>query len=236
MSLARVTSVMTALALATLGLVGCSGGGGTGDLLTAPGDPIPTTCTSADYAPIGYAAAGNPACLYHREVIDFSHPGVVVVYSWIQSLALAHLTAIGEMASGNTPDSWVKMRNGILEDSWDQFASQPIGDTGTTLADYFTADELEMQLVNGELRSIVYPDTYSIDEWNQNQQVGGTVTDGTADFTFTTDAPWNGTGEMVVIFAGPPTDFNGTVTGNTVTWTITGTEAGLAFHAVGPTA
>ena len=233
MTLARTTTILTALTLSTLGLAGCSSGD-SAKFLTSPGPAIPTTCTSADYAPSGFSAIGTPACLYHRQVIDFSHPGVVVVYSWIQSLALPHLTAIGELASGSTPEAWVKMRNGVLKDSWDQYAVASIGTTDTTLKDYFTAADLAMHVVGGELRSIVYPYAYSIDEWNQ--QGDGSVTDGKVDFTLTKDSPWGGDGEVVVIFAGPPTDSDGTVTGDTVTWTITGTEATLAFHAAGPAA
>ena len=75
-----------------------------------------------------------------------------------------------------------------------------------------------------------------------NQESGGsspdTVGAGTVRVEFTKQSPLQGAsaGVFAVTFAGPPTQTNGTVSGNTVHWTLTGHESTPYIYATGPTA
>lgn len=146
---------------------------------------------------------------------------------------MPHLTATGDIVDG-TPREWVEETNAELRDSWDDTGSAPVEGTDYTFSDFFSVDNLEKMIVGQELRGVGRPSALTLEQSIENGTPISVGSDGLGTIDHKTDNLAGERGEFVVTFSGPPVETNGTVSGNSVVWTLTGTEASLYLFATGP--
>jgi len=198
-------------------------------------------CQASDYDRNGYASMGRPERGWIAERYDFSKKDVMVDRFERRSLALPALTASGDLDRGKglTPLQWVQQQGGPVTS--DVLAAQAIPGTSHTYADYLTTSDFGASIAGQEL-DLKGAQVFTLATLAAKQESGGsspvTVGDGTVSVEFTKQSPLQGSsvGVFAVTFAGPPTQTNGTVSGNTVYWALTGHESAPYIYATGPTA
>lgn len=249
-----------ALLAVASGVAGCSSSAGSAAPINPPtaspvrpaatpsadpfaGPAIPVDCQASDYDGNAYASTGRPECGWIAERYDFSKKDVMVDRLESRVLALPALTASGDLDRGKglTPLQWVQQQSARVTS--DALTAETIPGTSYAYADYLTTSDFGASIAGQEL-DVKEAKVYTLAELAANQESGGsspvpvTFGAGTVSVEFTKQSPLQGAsaGVFAVTFAGPPTQTNGTVSGNTVHWTLTGHESAPYIYATGPTA
>lgn len=241
----RPTVAWAPMALATAAVAvlgGCGDAGGakashgsaspTSEAAAAPTtshEPLPADCATSDYDSSG-GAPGRPECLDEVLTLDLRHYPVLATTTTRRALALPFLTATGDLeASGvASPSDWVTM----MSQSQGAALARTITGTDLTYADVFSPGDFAADLHGQEL-TVSTGSAQVLDE-NDSSVVTRTGSRLVFDMSRQITDPSEGLaahGLVVVRMPCAVEASNGTVDGTTSSWTFTGTETTVTWHA-----